>query len=128
MKDVLLVIAGRKLLASYEELAKITGCSRSSVAYAVAHAQKLGILECVKTRVQRGRRIVNGRNVYRFLNVVVGQRFLWPWRSKSKHSTTRNEESKKTSQKLYSTDHWLEILGRMDAGMSAIEAGYGKLE
>ncbi|MBS1023502.1 hypothetical protein JK207_16040 [Gluconobacter cerinus] len=135
MKDVLLIIASRTVPASYEDIARAAGCSRSAVAYTVQHAIDLGILERFKTRVMRSGRWVNGRNRYQILKKALSEKLPLPWRrsdeqksSKSKFYPTGNQEFKKQREKRHSVQGWLDILTRMDAGMSAKEAGYHSIE
>lgn len=135
MKDVLLIIGSRTVPASYEDIAKAAGCSRSAVAYTVQHAIDLGILERFKTRVKRSGRWVNGRNRYQILKKALSDRLPLPWRrlklpkvSTSNFYPTRNQEFKKQREKHHTVQSWLDILARMDEGMSATEAGYHSIE
>ncbi|MCP1274979.1 hypothetical protein NKW43_15050 [Gluconobacter albidus] len=129
MKDVLLILAERKIPASYELIAKAAGCSRSAVAYTIKHACELGILERIKTRVKRSGRWVNGRNEYRIIKRALAEKLGFPWvSSKSKICTTRNQESKKQREKHHSVEQWLAILAGMESGLSPTQAGYHAIE
>ncbi|MBY4640608.1 hypothetical protein K6L44_11545 [Gluconacetobacter entanii] len=125
MKDVLLIMAARSRPASYEGLANAAGCSRRMVAYAIAQAEALGILERVHHRIRRGHRWMNGKNSYRFIMRAITERLAFPWRrSPCKVFTTGNEDIKKTGRMPHTPEEYRLIFARMDAGMSAQEAGY----
>lgn len=125
MKDVLLIMASRSRPASYECLANAAGCSRRMVAYAIAQAEALGILERVHHRVRRGHRWMNGKNSYRFIMRAITETLSFPWRrSQCKVFTTGNEDIKKTGQMPHSPDEYRRIMALMLAGLTPEAAGY----
>lgn len=125
MKDVLLIMATRSRPASYESLANAAKCSRRMVAYAIAQAEALGILERVHNRIRRGRRWMNGKNSYRFIMRAITERLAFPWsRSQCKLFTTGNKDIKNTGQMPHSPDEYRRIWERMAAGLTPKEAGY----
>jgi len=85
---------------SFETIAKIAGCSRRSVAYAVQQAETLGILERSQRYARRGRMWLKAANAYRFTMRAIAEQIAFPWQrsSKCKSCTTlRNEEIKTPS-------------------------------
>lgn len=125
MKDVLLIMAARSCPASYESLANAAGCSRRMVAYAIAQAEALGILERVHHRVRRGHRWMNGKNSYRFIMRAITERLAFPWRrSQCKLFTTGNEDKKNTGRMPHSPDEYRRIMSLMLAGLTPEAAGY----
>ena len=125
MKDVLLIMAARTRPASYEAISNAAGCSRRMVAYAIAQAEALGILERVHNRIRRGRRWMNGKNSYRFIMRAITERLAFPWRrSQCKLFTTGNEDKKNNGWMPHSPDEYRRILERMAAGLTPEAAGY----
>ena len=125
MKDVLLIMAARSRPASYECLANAAGCSRRMVAYAIAQAEALGILERVHHRIRRGRRWMNGKNSYRFIMRAITERLAFPWRrSQCKFCTTGNEDKKNNGWMPHSFDEYRRICEGIAAGLTPKEAGY----
>ncbi|WP_408871153.1 helix-turn-helix domain-containing protein [Gluconobacter kondonii] len=99
-KDVLLVIARHNRPMSFETIAKIAGCSRRSVAYAVQQAEILGILERSQRYARRGRMWLKAANVYRFTMRAIAEQIVFPWQRSSKCkrcATLRNEDIKTPS-------------------------------
>ena len=99
-KDVLLIIARHQRPMSFETIAKIAGCSRRSVAYAVQQAETLGILERIRRYDRRGRMWVKAANSYRFTMRAIAAQIAFPWQrsSKCKRCTTlRNQDIKTPS-------------------------------
>jgi len=99
-KDVLLVIARHHRPMSFETIAKIAGCSRRSVAYAVQQAETLGILERSQRYTRRGRMWLKAANAYRFTMRAIAEQIAFPWQRSSKCkpcTTLRNEEIKTPS-------------------------------
>lgn len=125
MKDVLLIMATRSRPASYEGLANAAGCSRRMVAYAIAQAEALGILERVHNRIRRGRLWMNGKNSYRFIMKVLTKKLAFPWRrSQCKLFTTGNEDIKKTRHPNHDHNEMLEMVAKMALGIPTEELGY----
>lgn len=126
MKDVLLIMAARSRPASYECLANAAGCSRRMVAYAIAQAEALGILERVHHRVRRGHRWMNGKNSYRFIMRAITERLAFPWRRSSQCNgfTTGNEDIKKTRHPNHDHNEMLEMIEKMALGIPTEELGY----
>lgn len=125
MKDVLLIMAARSRPASYECLANAAGCSRRMVAYTIAQAEALGILERVHHRVRRGHRWMNGKNSYRFIMRAITERLALPWsRSQCKPCTTGNEDIKKTGRMPHTVSEYRRIAALMLAGLTPEQAGY----
>jgi len=99
-KDVLLVIARHQRPMSFETIAKIAGCSRRSVAYAVQQAETLGILERSQRYARHGRMWLKAANAYRFTMRAIAQQIVFPWQRSSKCkpcATLRNEDIKTPS-------------------------------
>lgn len=110
-KDVLLVIARHHRPMSFETIAKIAGCSRRSVAYAVQQAETLGILERIQRRTTRGRRRVIAANAYRFIMRAISEQIAFPWhRSKCKRCTTLRNKDIKTPSFQRSKDEMLAFI------------------
>lgn len=126
MKDVLLIMAARSRPASYEGLAHAAGCSRRMVAYTIAQAEALGILERVHHRVRRGHRWMNGKNSYRFIMRALTERLAFPWRRSSQCNgfTTGNEDIKKTGRMPHTVSEYRRIAALMLAGLTPEQAGY----
>jgi len=99
-KDVLLVIARHQRPMSFETIAKIAGCSRRSVAYAIQQAETLGILERAQRYTRRGRMWLKAANAYRFTMRAIAEQIAFPWQRSSKCKpcpTLRNEDIKTPS-------------------------------
>lgn len=128
------------LFPSHESIAGRAGCSVRTVIRALETAYSLGIVERTRQRIRRAGRVVNGPNRYRLLTIPLEQA-----RAKAQHLKTQlqdalNRRKARLSSKCQnvsgdnsqsnlfniqrSKNEWLSILSKMDAGMSADEAGY----
>jgi len=133
--------AGHKgLFPSHESIAGRAGCSVRTVIRALETAYSLGIVERTRQRIRRSGRVVNGPNRYRLLIAPMEQA-----RAKAQHlkqqlqealnrrkarfsSKCQNVSGDNSQSNLFSYQHskndWLNIIRKMDLGMSAEEAGY----
>jgi len=128
------------LFPSHESIAGRAGCSVRTVIRALEKAYSLGIVERTRQRIRRSGRVVNGPNRYRLLIAPMEQA-----RAKAQHlkqqlqdalnrrklrisSKCQNVSETYSQSNLFSYQHskneWISILEKMDAGMSASEAGY----
>lgn len=111
-KDVLLVIARHHRPMSFETIAKIAGCSRRSVAYAVQQGETLGILERAQRYTRRGRMWLKAANAYRFTMRAIAEQIAFPWQrsSKCKPCTSLRNEDIKTPSFQRSRDEMLAFI------------------
>jgi len=128
------------LFPSHESIAGRAGCSVRTVIRALETAYSLGIVERTRQRIRRAGRVVNGPNRYRLLSLPQAQA-----EAKAKHlkqqlqdalnrrklrisSKCQNVSETYSQSNLFyenrSPSEWLDILNKMDQGLTAQQAGY----
>lgn len=128
------------LFPSHESIASRAGCSVRTVIRSLETAYSLGIVERTRQRIRRSGRVVNGPNRYRLLTIPLEQAKASARHLKQQLQEALNRRKLRISSKchlvsgdnsqsnLFSYQHskneWISILEKMDAGMSASEAGY----
>ncbi|MBS1089934.1 helix-turn-helix domain-containing protein [Gluconobacter wancherniae] len=128
------------LFPSHESIASRAGCSVRTVIRSLETAYSLGIVERTRQRIRRSGRVVNGPNRYRLLIAPMEQAKASARHLKQQLQDALNRRKARLSSKCQnasgdnsqsnlfyenrSPSEWLDILNKMNAGMSAEEAGY----
>jgi len=130
----------RGLFPSHEAIAARAGCSTRTVIRALEVAYRLGIVERIKRVKRHGGKVVRASNSYILHRVgtqaakEAARQFTRQLRAALERRKQRifqtdkmSAESNLNSFHNYSPSDWLDILTKLDAGMTAEQAGYRAL-
>lgn len=122
-----------------ETLAARAGCSIRTVIRALDQAYALGLVERTRRMVRRGNRFVRTSNAYRLLSVetAAAKQAAMAYSQKLREALKRRKQrlfdlrDKKAAEPMPLFNYpsrtpleWLELLAKVDAGMTPEEAGY----
>jgi len=124
---------------AHETLAAKAGCSVRTVIRALDQAYALGLVERTRRMVRRGNRLVRTSNAYRLLSVgtEAAKQAAMAYAQQMRDALERRKQrlfdlrARKASDSIplfnypsRTPSEWLEILAKVDAGLTPEEAGY----